>query len=79
MFGAMHGREICLRPAPYMRALFLKADMAHKKCPELPNPFGIQELYTGSCDAMKQELIKRLFESHADTALPVLDENTQNT
>ena len=54
-FGDLHNRTIRLSPAPYMRALFLKADMAHKKCPELPNPFDLKSNYIEGCDAMKQE------------------------
>ena len=53
-----------------MRALFLKADMAHKKYPELPNPFDLQTRYIEGCDAMKAELIQRLLESQTDPALP---------
>ena len=72
-FGVLDRCVICLKPAPYMRALFLKADMAHKKCPELPNPFDddVKSRYIDGCHAMKEELIRRLLESHADTALPV--------
>ena len=62
-FGDLHSKEISVRPPPHMRALFLKAEMAHRQHEELTNPFTIVDRYTQRCQSMAQDLIQRLLAS----------------
>ena len=64
-FGELDGKEISVRPPPHMRALFLKAEMAHRQHEELTNPFMIVDRYTQRCQSMAQDLIRRLLESNS--------------
>ena len=64
-FGDLDGKEISVRPPPNMRALFLKAEMAHRQHEELTNPFSIVDRYTQRCQSMAQDLIRRLLESNS--------------
>ena len=59
-FGDLHRKSISVHPRPYMRALFLKADMAHRQHAELTSPFSIQDRYTTYCPQMRHGLIQRL-------------------
>ena len=59
-FGDLHGETISVHPRPHMRALFLKADMAHRQHPELTSPFHIRDRYTSYCPQMRRGLLKRL-------------------
>jgi len=71
-FGDLHEKIICVNPPPYMRSLYLKAQMAHGECEELPNPQRCAENYEKQCGAMKEELFQRLLRSQPDLALPVV-------
>jgi len=60
-FGDLDKKTIVVRPKPYMRALYLKADMAHDQHPhDLPHPSQYLDRYTNDCEAMKGELFQRL-------------------
>ena len=71
-FGDLHEKTIHVHPPPYMRSLYLKAQMAHGECKELPNPRDCAENYEKQCGAMKEELFQRLLRSQPDLALPVV-------
>ena len=64
-FGDLHSKEISVRPPPHTRALFLKAEMAHRQHEELTNPFTIVDRYTQRCQSMAQDLIQRLLASNS--------------
>lgn len=74
LFGDLDGKEIRLRTKPSMRALYLKAEMAHGENPELPDPSHHMDAYQLDCPKMKEELWKRLRESTPDPALPVVQD-----
>ena len=60
-FGDLDKKTIVVRPKPYMRALYLKANMAHDQHPhDLPHPSRYLDRYTSDCEAMKGELFQRL-------------------
>ena len=60
VFGDLHQQIINVRPKPYMRALYLKADMAHDQHPDLPHPSDYLDHYTKDCEAMKGVLFQKL-------------------
>jgi len=73
-FGDLHQCTFVINPAPFMRALFLKAKMAHKVHNELPDPQTFIARYARGCDAMKGELFRRLFASCPDASLPAVNQ-----
>ncbi|CAJ1380510.1 unnamed protein product [Effrenium voratum] len=64
-FRDLHGQQISVRPPPHMRALFLKAEMAHRQHQELTNPSRIVDRYTQRCPSMTGDLIQRLLASNS--------------
>ncbi|CAL1132816.1 unnamed protein product, partial [Cladocopium goreaui] len=71
-FDDLHEKTISVNPAPFMRSLYLKAEMAHGEHNELPNPRDFTQNYEKRCDAMKAVLLQRLLQSKPDKALPVV-------
>ena len=71
-FDDLHEKTISVNPAPFMRSLYLKAEMAHGEHNELPNPRDFTQNYEKRCDAMKAVLLQRLLQSKPDQALPVV-------
>jgi hypothetical protein len=53
VFADLHGHEFQVRPRPFMRSLFMKADMAHKQHPdEFPQPLQHAAAFESGCDKM---------------------------
>ena len=64
-FRDLHDQQISVCPPPHMRALFLKAEMAHRQHQELTSPSKIVDRYTQHCPSMTRDLIQRLLASNS--------------
>ena len=77
-FRDLHGKKVQLigkyAANPSLRALFLKADMAHKVDDRLPHPSTRLEGFTARCAKMSMPNWQRWRASVPDPALPVLQD-----
>jgi len=66
-FEDIHGKKVKLigkySSNPSLRALYLKAEMAHRTMQELPDPHSVRRYYTEHCPKLK-EVVWELFQSH---------------